>query len=373
MVHRERTWIEISASAVRQNLRSFQRLVGPRVGIMPVIKANAYGHGLTELATILRREKTSAYGVAYGEEALHLRASGYRGRIVVLSSWQPSDLPQLIQKNIELVTWDWQSFDAINAAAKRSQRRPMVHLKLDTGTTRIGFLLSDLPKLQRIVIQESRLKIVGLFSHFANAEERSMRRTNEQLKRFTTHNNTLSLPGRVERHISCTAAILRYPEAYFGLVRLGIGLYGLWPSDAIQAWVNADNPKFRLEPALAWYTRLAQVKTVPKGTGIGYGSTVIAKRPTRVGVLPIGYADGYDRRLSNSGWVIVHGRRAPVLGRVCMNLVMVDVTNIPTASVHDHVTLLGPGVSVADWSHTTSALNYELVTRLSPLLPRYIV
>ncbi len=373
MLHRERTWIEISASAVRHNLRQFQRVVGSRIGIMPIIKANAYGHGLREMTKVLGSEKPAALGVAHGEEAIQLRTMNYRGRVVVLSSWQATDLAELIRTKIELVVWDWSSYQAVITAAIRAKVKPRVHLKLDTGTTRIGFLPTDITKLRRSLRDQASFKVVGLFSHFANAEERSLTRTKKQLLRFTTLDQELGLPSRVERHMACTAAILRYPEARFGLIRLGIGLYGLWPSDAIQAWARVNLPGLRLRPALAWYSRLVQVKTVPKGTGIGYGSTVMAKRPTRVGIVPIGYADGFDRRLSNVGGVIIKGRRAVVLGRVCMNLVMVDVSKIPTVRSDEMVTIIGRGSTVADWAEQTGALNYELVTRISPTIRRYIV
>lgn len=373
MVRRERTWIEISASAVRHNLRSFQRLTGARVGIMPIIKANAYGHGLAEVAKLLKREHSAAFGVAYGEEALRLRALGYRGRIVVLSSWQTNDLIELIKQQVELVVWDWISWRNVTATAQRCKTKPKIHLKVDTGTSRIGFLPSEIKILQRRLASNTSLSIVGIFSHFANAEEVSTSRTKNQLKRFTTLDKELGLPERVERHIACTAAIVRYPEAYFTVVRLGIGLYGLWPSDAIYNWARAHKPEINLKPVLAWKTRLRQIKTVPKGTGIGYGSTMIAKRPLRIGIVPIGYSDGLDRRLSNTGWMIVRGQRAAIIGRVSMNLAMINLSTIDRAVTGDPVTIIGPGISLLDWSQSSHALTYELMARLNPAIPRVIV
>lgn len=373
MIPHDRTWIEISSTAVRHNFRVFQRLVGSRVGIMPILKANAYGHGWRELATILRVTKPTALGVAYGEEALQLRAAKYRGRIVVLSNWHSRQLPELVKNHIELVVWDWPSYRALWSYARQSKRRSKVHLKLDTGTTRIGFTASDIPKLQKALKIQDSFIVVGLFSHLANAEEQSTTRTKAQLKRFATLDKQLDLDSRVGRHIACTAAILRYPEARFGLIRLGIGLYGLWPSNEIKAWSRAHYPKLRLEPALAWYTQLAQVKRVPPGTGIGYGSTFKAKKAMRVGILPVGYADGYDRRLSNTGHVMIRGRRAPVIGRVCMNLMMVDLTKITSAIAGDRVTLIGPGVTADELAGQSGTINYELVTRINWSLPRYIV
>lgn len=339
---------------------------------MPIIKANAYGHGLVEMAKILRTEKTTALGVAYGEEALRFRGLGYRGRIVVLSFWRREELTELVKNKVELVAWDFASLAALTTVAQRSIHKPKVHIKLDTGTSRIGFLASDIPKLRTSLVKKNNLKVVGLFSHFANAEERETIRTKKQLERFATLEHELGLDSRVGRHIACTAAILRYPEARFGLVRLGIGLYGIWPSGEIKVWTGANLSGFSLQPALSWYTSLAQVKVVQAGTAIGYGSTVVARRRLTIGILPIGYADGLDRRLSNRGYVMIRGHRAKIIGRICMNLCMVDLTKIPRAKTGDPVTVIGHGASLEDMAINSGALNYELVTRLNWNIPRYI-
>ncbi len=373
MAPRDRTWIEISASAVRHNLQAFQQLVGPQVGVMPIIKANAYGHGLAEMSKIFRSESYTALGVAYGQEALTLRALKHRGRVVVLSSWETNELKELLRQNIEVAVWDWSSLRAVQRAAQGVTVTAKVHLKLDSGTTRIGFVPTDIQKLRSTLQRNKHFSVVGIFSHFANAEEASTARTKNQLKHFTTLEQSLEVEQGVERHIACTAAVVRYPEAHFGLVRLGIGLYGLWPSDTIEAWSKAHQPRLKLQPVLSWYTKLEQVKTVATGTGIGYGSTVIAKRPMRVAIVPIGYGDGYDRRCSNVGWMMVRGQRAPVVGRVCMNLTMIDVTNVPAAHSGDLVTIVGHGVPVIELAKTAGILHYELVTRLSPTIKRAIV
>ncbi len=374
MASSPRTWIELSGAALRHNLSAVQQVVGKNVQIMPVVKANAYGHGLGETLELLRGRHHWGIGVAYGEEASQARKLHYRGRVVALSNWQAADLSELIKKNIELAVWDSVSLQAVLQAARVSKNKPKVHLKLDTGTTRIGFLPSQ-EKNIRLALTNNKVKVVGIFSHFANAEEKSITRTIDQLKRFTTLTTTLGVDGSGrggERHIACTAAILRYPEARFGLVRLGIGLYGLWPSAEIEAWSRTNSGTLRLRPVLSWYTRLAQVKTVPTGTGIGYGSTVVARRSMKVGVLPVGYADGYDRRLSNAGFVMLHGRRANIVGRVCMNLCMVDLTKIPQAKNGDLVTLIGSGVSADDLATIMKTINYDLVAKINWVLPRRI-
>lgn len=375
MVKNQRTWIEISGAALRHNLAFFRRLVGRTTGVMPIVKANAYGHGLPEVLRALRGQPHWGIGVAYGDEALQARTLNYRGRVLVLSNWQASDLPSLIQRNVELVVWDEASLKSVLRASLKSKVRPKIHLKLDTGTTRIGFLESQLETVRQAFTNKS-IRVAGLFSHLANAEEETSIYTNRQLQRFTTLRDYLGvlLKNRgVATHIACTAAITRYSEAKFELVRLGIGLYGLSPSDANRSWCRANLPAFRPRPVLSWHTRLAQVKNVPAGTTIGYGSTYRARRKMKIGILPIGYADGFDRRLSNSGYVVVGRHRAPVVGRVCMNLTMVDLSHIPNVNFNQSVDIIGPGVTADDMAETIDTINYEITTRINWSIPRFLI
>jgi alanine racemase len=224
----------------------------------------------------------------------------------------------------------------------------------------------------RTAIKTTNVHVVGVFSHLANSEERSSIRTRKQIDSFTTLQKSLDISTRVVRHIACTAAVIRYPEAHFGLIRPGIGLYGLWPSAELRVWSRAHQPKLELKPVLAWYSRLSQIKNIPAGTSIGYGSTITVKRPTKLGVVPVGYADGYDRRLSNRGWVVVNGQRAPVVGRISMNLLMVDLSKTQRARVGHMVTLIGPGVSVTELERC-GIFGYEFLARLSSAIPRRVI
>ncbi len=369
MATTHRTWLEISSAALKHNYHQLYGLIGSRVRMLPVVKANAYGHGLAQVIPILQSLHPHGLGVAYGQEAFDLRRLGYRGRIVVLSFWSSDQLPELVRQGIELVAWDFESLQSLKKLA--GQHVPVrIHLKLDTGTSRIGFLLSDPPRLKKN-LGHSSVQVVGCWSHLANAEEQSSRRTKQQINRFTTLKSQLNLPARVVAHLACTAAVIRYPEAYFGLVRPGIGLYGLWPSVEIKAWARRFQPKLSLQPALRWYTRLSQIKTIPTGTSVGYGSTVTVKRTTRIGILPVGYSDGYDRRLSNAGWVIVNRQRCPVIGRISMNLMMVDLSRAPHAKQGDRVTLIGTGADIEDLCRAAKLLNYEFVSRIHPQLERH--
>ncbi len=368
MARHRRTWIELSASNLEHNFSALRRL-SRSAAMIAVVKANAYGHGLKEVITLLQRLHPWALGVAYGDEALLLRQLGYRGRIIVLSYWTPSQLRELVQVGVELVVWDWSSWRAVQALATR--RTVRIHLKLDSGTSRIGFLPSDMSRLQS-GFRTSRATLVGIFSHLANSEEKSSKRTIHQINHFTTLQSQLPLVKRVVRHLASTAAVIRYPEAHFGAVRPGIGLYGLWPSYEIRDWAKANRRQLSLRPVMNWYSRLAQVKTVPSGTSIGYGSTVTTKKKTTIGVIPVGYADGYDRRLSNRSWVMIGSDRARVLGRIAMNMMMVDLTLANTAKAGDQVTLVGPGVTVADLEHL-GVFGYEWVARIHPQILREVV
>lgn len=349
-----------------------QRHVGASTGIMPVVKANAYGHSMEHIVSALPQQGLWGCGVAYGSEALQLRASGYRGRLVVLSYWHPSEVQELIRQDVEIVVWDEVSYSAVRKAV---QARPRIHIKLDTGTTRIGFLPTQATLVNRI-LNDRHVRVVGMFSHLANAEEMQLRRTREQVKRFTTLTSSYQIKGSVgggERHIACTAAAIRYPEARFELIRLGIGLYGIWPSTAIRRWSEQHNANLALRPVLTWKTRLAQVKTVPKGTGVGYGATYVTRRPMRVGVVPVGYADGLDRRLSNRGTVSIGGQRIPIIGRICMNLCMIDLSSLPRARSGDTVELIGQTYTADDMAADCGTIPYEVTTRINWSIERRVV
>ena len=363
-----RTWIEISGSALRRNLQTFADHVGPSVQIMAVLKANAYGHGVGEVWQAIRSMNLWGLGVAYDDEALALRRLTTK-RILVLSYWSPQLLGRLVRAGIELSVWDQPTLSLV-LSRRKQKHRPKYHLKFDTGTSRIGFLDSQVRQVMRQFRGSKQVRPLGVFSHLANSEERPIRRTQLQILRFATLIKHVPRKLGIEFHLACTAASLRYQKAHFDLIRLGLGLYGLWPSPAIQEWSRAHLPEIRLHPALAWYSRLSQVKVIPAGRSIGYGSTVKVHRPTRIGIVPVGYADGYDRRASNTAWMMVRGRPAPVVGRVSMNLTAVNLERQPRARPGDRTTMIGPGAEADRLASAMSMLNYEFVSRIHPSIER---
>lgn len=367
-----RTWVEVSQSALTANFEVFRRLVGTGVNIAPVLKANAYGHGMLLVAETLKKRPIWGFCVAHGEEALTLRPH-FRGRILVMSSWLDRELPYILRHKIEIVAWDRESWRTIVRISARLKQPAAVHLKLDTGTSRIGFLPVDTPWLLRqLQSAPPTVKIAGIFSHLANAEDAAAARTTAQVNAFRRWLGSFDRwPG--ERHIACTAAALRYPFSRLTVVRLGIGLYGYLPSSASRAWFERSGRACTLRPAMGWYTRVIQVKRVRRGQAIGYKGTAITRRPTILAVLPVGYADGYPWRLSNRGFVLINGRRAPILGRICMNLMMADVTRIPGVQSGTIATLIGPGLSPEEFCRFFPIAHYELPTGIHPSIPRLVV
>lgn len=375
MPARLRTWVEIDSWALRVNFRLFRRLVERSIAIAPVVKANAYGHGTLAVAQTLESEAIWGFCVASGEEGLALRKASKRP-ILVLSSWTEPELSNLIVARIQLVAWDLASARAIARVALRVGSRAQVHLKVDTGTSRIGVLPGRAVATARAIRQLPGIELTGVFSHFADSENTHWSFTQGQLERLRELQPRIR--GAPFWHLACTAATLRLPDSRLNLVRLGIGLYGLWPSTETAAAVRPWFPANQLRPVLSWRTKLLQVKRLPAGTPVGYGLTFRTRRPTTLGVLPIGYWDGYDRALGNRAHVLVRGQPAPIIGRICMNLTMVDLTNVPRPKAGETVILLGQAgrgravtaEAVARWAGT---INYEIVSRINPEIPRLLV
>lgn len=318
---------------------------------------------MTWAAEILQKTPIWGFCVAYGSEALEL--AGRIGRtkpILVVSAWEPNELDRLIREGIRLVAWD---HDAIGRIARTSRRlgvRTRVHLKIDTGTSRIGVRTDSAAEFIRTAARLPSINIEGIFSHFADSEGESLAFAREQLRRFDSVAASISAPLK---HMACTAATIRLPLNGTNLVRLGIGLYGLWPSAATHRVARFD-----LKPVMSWKTHILQVKRVPAGTTVGYGRTYRVRRKMPIAILPIGYSDGFDRRASNTGWVMVHGRRCPVIGRISMNLTAVDVSRAPSARPGDDVTLIGPGIDAERLAESWGTLHYEVISRIHPLIPR---
>jgi alanine racemase len=361
--------LEIDTEAIAANLATLARIVGP-ARVAAVIKANAYGHGLQDVGRALdgHAARLCVYAV---EEALALREAGVRSRLQVLGPVAPSDLPDAHAAAVEVTLWDAHTYAGELAAIGVRTGVPFgVHVKLDTGVTRLGMSAERArPAIDRLLVRPG-LRVLGLMSHLAAAEELDSTYTSEQLARF--HAAVDGVDPAVERHIAASAAAMLWPQTRLDLIRAGIAIYGLWPSEPTRQIMEARGVE--LVPALAWRTDIVTVHEVPAETSVGYGCTYRTTRPARIAVLPIGYAEGIPRARSNRGHVLVAGKRAPLVGRICMNMSFIDVTDIPEARHNARVTLIGTDgaehISAETFAAWSDTINYELVARLPAAIPR---
>ncbi len=342
---------------------------------MAVVKANAYGHGLVETAGIALEAGADWLGVFSVREGAALRGAGVEAPVLVLGPSSPADETAGVEADLRLTVASLET-----AARVAHIGRGNVHLKVETGTHRQG--LRDHELLQAAsLLTEGGVAIEGAYTHFADIEDTTDHAFAElQLKRFKEQMARLGEAGvRVPLpHTACSAATILFPDTYFEMVRVGISLYGLWPSRETLVSAKAlGRNAMELRPVMTWKTRISQIKSVEPGAYVGYGRTFRATRVIRLAILPVGYADGYDRRLSGSSYVLVGGMRAPVLGRICMNLMMVDITDIPGAAVGDEVVLLGcrghEMIAAEQLASLAGTINYEIVTRAAPGAPRIVV
>ncbi len=358
----------IDAEALRQNFALLRATVAPSVGILAVVKADAYGHGARLVAPILAAAGADWLGVATVEEGVELRDAGIRKPILVLTGATAADVPVLVEQRLSVAILHRDMARELAAAAHN--HRLGVHIKVDTGMGRIGVLPSELPVLLGELRSSASLEVEGMFSHFANADSVEREYSDYQLRVFCQAMDTLAAAGSQPQwlHIANSAATLSRAEAHLSLVRPGIALYGVPPSPR-QAPAG-------LRPAMRLVTRIVQLKAVPSEFPVSYGQTFVTKRPSLIATLPIGYADGYSRALSNRAQVLVRGQRAPVVGAVCMDLTMVDVTDVPGVQLGDEVVLWGRqqqaeiGVcEVAEWQGSVS---YEVLTRVGKRVGRVL-
>ncbi len=374
-------WVEIDGSALRNNLELFRRKVGEKVELAPVVKSNAYGHGMLTV-TGLCQDLADRLCVNSLGEAAALRQAGVELPIVVMGYVEQDDLPDVVELDLQPVVVNLETLNRLSEEAERQGRTIKVHLKAETGTQRQGVSRRDLQPFVVRINAGPGLALEGLSTHYANIEDTTDHSfAVAQIATFGAARKAVEgWHGREVPvcHTACSAATLLLHETHMNLVRIGISLYGLWPSrETLVACRNAGGDMPDLRPVMGWKSRIAQVRTVEEGSYIGYGCTYRTTRESRIAVLPVGYNEGYDRRLSGVGHVLVRGRRAPVRGRVCMNMTMVDVTDIPGAALEDEAVLLGAqgderisAEQLAGWCGT---IPYEVVTRVNPVLPRIVV
>lgn len=374
-------WIEIDNSALSHNIRQFRRLIGKKRRLLATVKANAYGHGISEVSEIVLREGADWLGVHSMDEGLFLRKKKVSCPILVLGYVSNDDLDQAIENDLRLTVYNRETIERLARLVPRVRKKIRLHVKVETGTHRQGIQEDGLLSFVKNIQEHPGLILEGMSSHFANIEDT----TDHSYARYQLENfnricrkleeNGIGIPVK---HIACTAATILFPETYFDMVRIGIGLYGLWPSrETYLSCVLRNRKPIQLTPVLSWKTRIAQIKKIPKGAYVGYGGTFRTTRETKLAVLPLGYFDGYSRAFSNVSFVIIKGQRAPVRGRVAMDFIMADVTDIPDVRVEDVVVLLGKdgseSVAADDLAALAGTIHYEIVTRINPLIPRIVI
>lgn len=375
-----KTWVEISRSAIRQNVRTFKKHLGPKVSCMSVVKSNAYGHGLIEFATEAQKAGTDWFGVDSLDEALRLRAAKIRLPILVLGYTRPERFLEAAKAHISVTVYSMSAVQALRKLRLQKGLCLAVHLEIETGITRQGLEGKELLVFAKALQGLPQVEIEGVFTHFANIEDTTdPGYAEQQLRRF--HQALTALEGLGikpgVRHTACSAAAILFPQTYFNLARVGISSYGFWPSKETQAVAVRSQQRLALKPVLTWKTIIAQVKSVAVGTPVSYGLTEKVQRSSKIAVIPVGYWDGFDRGFSRIIHVLVRGRRCKVLGRVCMNMCMIDVTDVPGAKETDEVVLIGSQrgeqIAAEDLAAAIGTIQYEIVTRINPLIPRILV
>jgi alanine racemase len=370
-----RTWAEVSLGTLRENLRAVQQHVGPNVAICAVVKADGYGHGATECALALEAEGAPWLGVTDAAEGRALRSAGIWTRILLMTGIWKGEEDSIVAHNLTPTIWEAWHIERLEKAARKQQAILPVHLKVDTGMNRLGVATGALPELCDKLMGCEHLRLEGVSTHFASAEVLDAEDAPRQMKLFEEALAVLAERGLHPPlvHTSNSAAVTARPETWKTMVRPGILLYG-YALPATRGGETITESPLPLRPVLSWKTRVLTVKDVPPGQAVGYMGTYVTKEHSRIAVLPVGYADGYPRLLSNRARVIVRGEYAPVVGRVSMDLTMVDVGHIAGVAVGDEVILIGSSgsknVDAVELARLCESVPYEILCGISQRVPR---
>lgn len=371
-----KTWLEISASALRHNYQRVAEFIAP-AQVMAVVKSDAYGHGLTLVGEVLKETATS-FAVDRVEEGVALRRLGIEVPILGLGYTEPALHEQAIEARLTLTVSDLKQLEQLHFTTQEQQVSTLIHLELETGLYRQGIPEQDIQAVIELLNAAPWISVQGMFTHFANVEEdEKYTYPTRQVEAFKKLSQQFADQG-IEapmRHMACSAAALGFKDSLFDAVRLGIGLYGIWSSELTKTQAKkAGLALTDLKPVLTWKTVIAQVKDVAAGETIGYDCTETVTRPTRLAVLPIGYYDGFPRNASSRGIVLVNGMRCKVLGRVCMNMCMIDVTDAPgDITTGTEVVIIGPGIELEEACERAQTIHHDYLARLSSTIPRQLV
>ncbi len=366
-----RTWVEINKASTAQNIKTFRNLISKKTMLMAIVKSNAYGHGLWDFSQLADKAGVDWFGVDSIVEALTLRKNGIKKPILVLGYTLPERFQDATKNDVSLTI---SSFENLKNLYDQ-KLSPKIHLKIDTGMHRQGFSNNELSKVCEL-LKRSKIDVEGIYTHFAAAKNPSFpQATNAQIELFDKAIQIVeSFDFKPVKHACATGGTLLFPQAHYDMVRVGIGLYGMWPSKETQ---RAVENKIRLRPVLSWKTIVGEVKTLPVGGGVGYDFTEKLTPKSKIAVCPIGYWHGLDRGFSSIGNVLIRGERAKVLGRVSMDMIVIDISKIKNVKVGDEVTIIGEDgknkISAVEMADIIETINYEITTRINPLIKRIIV
>jgi len=382
-----RTWIEIDKKALNNNYKIFRSIIPKKCRLMSVVKSNAYGHGLVDFSKEISRLGADWLGVDTVVEALALRREGIKKPILILGYTRPSVFKEAVEADISITI---STFESLEALEKIKTKKPIkIHIKVDTGMGRQGFLPQDLSSVLKskiLNLKSPSIFIEGLYTHFAAAKNPSFPKyTYGQIEQFKKWVEAFHKAGfKPIIHSAASSGTLIFPESHFDMVRVGISFYGLWPSPEVKAF---SKDKYKLQPILTWKTIVSEVKVLPKGSGVGYDLIETLEKDTKVAVCPIGYWHGYPRAFSSIGRVLIGGKQCRVIGRVSMDMIVIDVFSVKNVKVEDEVVILGKQgpashkatqgkqekVTADELATLSGTTNYEVVTRINPLIKRFYV
>lgn len=363
------TWVEIDLNALVHNFKEIRKKVGPNVGVMAIVKAQGYGHGMVQVSRPLEKEGVSYFGVTSPFEAFSLRKEGIKSPILILGPTILDQAKKIIEKDITQTICTKEMALVLQGECKRLKKRLKVHIEVDTGMGRTGAPYQRALRLVREVVKIPGLEMEGIFTHFSTADEEDKSFTKEQIKRFKGVLEKLEGEG-IDiplRHAANSAGILNFSESYFNMMRPGLALYGIYPSEYVSRSLD-------LHPVMSLKSKVIYLKRVKKGATISYGKTYVPNKNTTIAILPIGYEDGYNRLLSNKGEVIIRGKRVRIAGRVCMDQTIIDVGEVPDVKVGDEIVLIGEQgkekVSVEEIAKKVNTVPHEVVCRIAERVPR---
>lgn len=366
-------WAEVDLKAIAHNIRELRRITNPKARFMAIVKANAYGHGIIEVARQSLENGAEALGVANIEEGIQLRKAGINAPVLIFGYTSPVHAKKLIEFDLTQTVYSYETSRALSEALSAYGKKIKVHIKVDTGMGRLGLLrwikdnsVSEVESIFRLPM----LELEGIYTHFATADKSDRSYAGKQFEIFMDFLNQLRIAGLEipVTHAANSAAIINMPETHLDMVRAGISIYGLYTSEEV------DRSIIKLKPAMALKTKIIHLKEVPAGFKISYGTIYETEKPTTIATVSIGYADGLNRLLSSKGRMLVCGHSAPIVGRICMDLTMLDVGNIPEIAIGEEVVVFGrqgnASISVDEIASTINTINYEVVSTIMERVPR---